>query len=64
MFSTLFPSGASVAGTEAAALNATAPELIGAEAASNAPMPAPLPNTSFPPPLIVTTPVLDNALAE
>ena len=32
MFSKLFPIGASVAGIAAAALNAIAPELIGAEA--------------------------------
>ncbi len=64
MFSKLFPIGASVAGIAAAALNAIAPELIGAEAPSSAPMPEPLPNTSFPPPPIVTTPVLDKALAE
>ena len=38
----------SVAGIDAAALRATAPEPTGDEAASKAPMPAPLPNTSRP----------------
>ncbi len=52
----------SVAGTDAAALRATASEPIGGEAASIAPMPAPLPKTSRPPPLIDTIPVPDNAL--
>ena len=47
----------------AAALRATAPEPIGDEAPSNAPMPEPLPSTSRPPPLIVTKPLLGKALA-
>ena len=51
-----------VAGIDAAALRATAPELAGDEAASNAPMPAPLPKTSRPPAAIVTNPLPENAL--
>ena len=49
----------SVAGADAAALKATASELAGDEAASSAPMPAPLPNTSRPPAAIVTSPLPD-----
>ena len=45
------------------ALRATSPEPTGNEAASSAPMPAPLPNTNRPPRLIVTNPLLDKALA-
>ena len=51
----------SVAGA-AAALKATAPEPIGDEAASNAPMPAPLPKTSRPPAATVTSPLPASAL--
>ena len=53
----------SVAGP-AAALNAIAPEVAGDEAASNAPIPAPLPKTSRPPAAIVTNPLPANALGE
>ena len=52
-----------VAGADAAALRAAAPEPAGDEAASNAPMPEPLPKTSRPPPLIVTNPLPGKALA-
>ena len=52
-----------VAGVDAAALRATAPEPAGDEAESNAPIPEPLPKTSRPPPLIVINPLPGNALA-
>ena len=61
MFSDVFSDPPIVAGA-AAALRATAPELIGDEAASIAPMPAPLPKTSRPPAAIVTKPLPANAL--
>ena len=53
----------SVAGADAAALKATASEPAGDEAESIAPMPAPLPKTSRPPPLIDTRPLPGKALA-
>ena len=52
----------SVAGIAAAALRATAPEATSDEAVSNAPIPAPLPNTSRPPAAIVTKPLPDKVL--
>ena len=61
----MFPGVLSIiAGTDTAALNATAPELIGDEAPSNAPIPEPPPRTSRPPLPIVTSPLLGNALAD
>ena len=62
----MFPDGLSsppiVAGAAAAAIKATAPELIGDEAPSNAPIPAPLPNTTSTPGPSVSLPILGNAL--
>ena len=55
--------GAIVGEIDAAAPRAIAPELIGDEAPSNAPMPAPPPNTSRPPLPIVSKPLLGKALA-
>ena len=51
-----------VAGVAVAALSAISLELIGDEAASSAPMPAPLPKTNRPPAAIVTNPLPANAL--
>ena len=56
MFADVASSPPSVAGADAA-LKATAPALVGDETASNSPMPAPLPNTSRPPAVIVTNPL-------
>ena len=53
----VFSSPPSVAGADAAALGGTAPEPTGDEAASKAPMPAPLPKTNRPPAAIVTNPL-------
>ena len=61
MFPDALSSPPIVAGAEAA-LKATAFELAGDEAASNAPMPAPLPKTSRPSAAIVTNPLPANAL--
>jgi hypothetical protein len=63
MFPDVFSNPPIVAGADTAALSATPLEPTGDEAPSNAPMPAPLPNTSRPPPPIVTNPLLGNALA-
>ena len=62
MFPDVFSYPPIVTGIDAAALKATAPEAVGDEAASNAPMPAPLPNTSRPPAAIVTNPLPVSAL--
>ena len=61
MFPDVFSYPSIVAGAAAAALKATASEPTGDEAASNAPMPAPLPNTNRPPAAIVTNPLPANA---
>ena len=62
MFSTALPIVPIIACGVAAAINASGFEAIGGEAASSAPMPAPLPNTNRPPLPIVTNPLPDNAL--
>ena len=64
MFADVFSWPPIAAGTDAAALERNRTELIGDEAPSNAPIPAPPPKTSRPPLPIVIRPLLGSALAE